>query len=159
MSADTIAAVATPAGRGAVGIVRLSGPAAATIAAAMSGPLPSPQTAGLRTIRDAAAMPLDDALVLFFPGPHSFTGEDVVEIQAHGAPVVLEAIVDAACAGGAPGRANSPSAPFSTIASISPRPKRSRTWWMPPASGPRVPRVPVWAVHSRGRWRRWLSVC
>ena len=101
MSADTIAAVATPAGRGPVGIVRLSGSGAATIAAAMSGPLPSPRTAGLRTIRDAAGDPLDEALVLFFPGPASFTGEDVVEIQAHGAPVVLEAIVDAACAGGA----------------------------------------------------------
>lgn len=101
MSADTIAAIATPAGRGAVGIVRLSGPGAAAIAAAMSGSLPSPRTAGLRTIRDPAGVPLDDALVLFFPGPASFTGEDVVEIQAHGAPVILEAIVDAACAGGA----------------------------------------------------------
>ena len=98
MSADTIAAIATPAGRGAVGIVRLSGPGAAAIAAAMSGSLPSPRTAGLRTIRDPAGVPLDDALVLFFPGPASFTGEDVVEIQAHGAPVILEAIVDAACA-------------------------------------------------------------
>ncbi|WP_420428005.1 tRNA uridine-5-carboxymethylaminomethyl(34) synthesis GTPase MnmE [Algiphilus sp.] len=99
--ADTIAAVATAGGRGAVGIVRLSGGEAAAIAARLCGGLPPPRTAGLRRIVDAQGRDLDEAVVLLFPAPHSFTGEEVVEIQGHGAPVVLEAIVDAACCLGA----------------------------------------------------------
>lgn len=98
---DTIAAVATAAGRGAVGIVRLSGPQALAIAARLAGTLPPPRHAALRTFRDAAGVPLDQGLVLAFPHPDSFTGEDVVELQGHGGPLVLDLLVRAACAHGA----------------------------------------------------------
>lgn len=100
-SADTIAAIATPGGRGAVGVVRLSGAMAGPIASRLCGPLPSPRQASLRRIVDANGQALDEALVLYFPAPRSFTGEDVVEIQGHGAPVVLEALVESACRLGA----------------------------------------------------------
>ena len=91
--ADTIAAIATPPGRGAIGIIRISGPAAAGIAAALLGRPPVPRQAALATFRDAAGVPLDAGLVLFFPGPASFSGEDIVEWQGHGGPVVLDAIL------------------------------------------------------------------
>jgi tRNA modification GTPase len=99
--AETIAAVATAPGRGAVGIVRLSGPHAAAIAEKIAGPLAAPRHAALRTFRDAAGEALDQGLLLWFPGPDSYTGEDVVELQGHGGPVVLDALVRAACALGA----------------------------------------------------------
>jgi tRNA modification GTPase len=98
---DTIAAVATAPGRGAVGIVRLSGPQAFAIAAKLAGALPPPRHAALRTFCDARAAPLDQGLVLAFAGPDSFTGEDVVELQGHGGPLVLDLLVRAACAHGA----------------------------------------------------------
>jgi tRNA modification GTPase len=98
---ETIAAVATAPGRGAVGIVRLSGPQAFAIADKLAGPRPPPRHAALRTFSDAAGAPLDQGLVLLFPGPESYTGEDVAELQGHGSPVVLEALVRAACALGA----------------------------------------------------------
>lgn len=101
MRGDTIVAIATPGGRGAVGVVRISGPEAFPVATALCGALPAPRQAALRSLRDAAGEPLDEALVLVFTGPHSFTGEDVVELQGHGAPVLLEGIVAAACAAGA----------------------------------------------------------
>lgn len=100
-AAETIAAVATAAGRGAIGIVRLSGPRAASIAQSIAGPTPSPRVAALRGFRDAAGELIDRGLVLFFPSPHSFTGEDVVELHCHGGPVVLDALVQAARSGGA----------------------------------------------------------
>jgi len=95
-SIDTIVAVATPPGRGGVGVVRLSGPASRSIAEQLCGTLPRPRQVGLRTFRDQQGQTLDSGLVLVFPGPGSFTGEDVVELQGHGSPVVLEMIV-AAC--------------------------------------------------------------
>jgi tRNA modification GTPase len=98
---ETIAAVATAPGRGAVGIVRLSGPRAFAIALALAGPLPPARHAALRTLRGADGTPLDEGLVLAFPGPDSYTGEDVVELQGHGGPLVLELLVRAACAHGA----------------------------------------------------------
>lgn len=101
LTTDTIAAVATAPGRGAVGIVRLSGPRAFAITDQLAGPLPAPRHAALRTFHDAARTPLDQGLVLLFPGPESYTGEDVAELQGHGSPVVLEALVRAACALGA----------------------------------------------------------
>ena len=91
---DTIAAVATPAGRGAVGIIRLSGSGAFAIAEALSGPLPRPRCAGLRRLLDADGEVLDEALVLAFPGPASFTGEDMIELQGHGGPAVLGLVMD-----------------------------------------------------------------
>lgn len=98
---DTIAAIATAAGRGAVGILRLSGPAAFAIAAKMAGNLPPARSAGLRQLRDDRGALLDQALVLCFPAPASFTGEDVVELQGHGGPVLLAELLRVAVAAGA----------------------------------------------------------
>jgi tRNA modification GTPase len=103
---DTIAAVATPNGRGGVGMVRISGPAAAPIARALCGGLPPARRAWLTTFRDAAGAAIDHGLALYFPAPHSFTGEAVLELHAHGSPVVLAALVRRACELGArPARA------------------------------------------------------
>lgn len=98
---DTIVAIATAAGRGAVGIVRLSGANAFAIAAQIAGALPATRSAGLRHFRDSDGEVVDQGLVLKFPGPHSFTGEDVVELQAHGGPVLLSELVKIAVAYGA----------------------------------------------------------
>jgi tRNA modification GTPase len=98
---DTLAAIATAPGRGAVGILRLSGPQALAIAEVLCGRLPLPRQAGLRHFRDAAGDPIDQGLVLVMPGPGSFTGEDVVELQGHGGPVVLDQLLRAACTAGA----------------------------------------------------------
>lgn len=98
---DTIAAVATAPGRGAVGIVRLSGPKAFAIAEKLAGPKPPPRHAALRSFRDDRGEALDEGLVLLFPNPDSYTGEDVAELQGHGGPLVLDLLVRAACACGA----------------------------------------------------------
>lgn len=98
---DTIAAIATAAGRGAVGIVRLSGPQAFAIASQLAGSLPPPRQAALRALRDAQGEVLDQGLVLCFSGPRSFTGEDVVELQGHGGPVLLAELLRAAVVAGA----------------------------------------------------------
>ncbi|MHB8427961.1 MAG: tRNA uridine-5-carboxymethylaminomethyl(34) synthesis GTPase MnmE [Acidiferrobacterales bacterium] len=92
-SGDTIVAIATSPGRGGVGIVRVSGPSAAPIARSLLGKLPRPRQATLRTFRDARNEILDEGLVLYFPGPRSFTGEDVLELHGHGGPVVLDMLV------------------------------------------------------------------
>jgi tRNA modification GTPase len=93
---DTIAAIATPAGRGGIGIVRLSGSRAADIARTLTGSLPAPRRAALSSFRDARGETIDEGLVLFFPAPHSYTGEAVIELQGHGGPVVMHALL-AAC--------------------------------------------------------------
>ena len=96
-SDDTIVAIATPPGRGGIGVVRISGPAAVRVAAMLTGrekPL-APRHATLSRIT-AGRHPVDRVVVTFFPAPHSYTGEDVVEISAHGSPVLLNAIVQAA---------------------------------------------------------------
>lgn len=93
---DTIVAVATAPGRGAIGIVRLSGAGAGAIAERLAGSLPEPRRAALRRLSDADGNLLDEVLVLRFPGPGSYTGEDIVEFQGHGGRVTLELIV-AAC--------------------------------------------------------------
>ncbi len=98
---DTIVATATPAGSGGIGVVRLSGDAAQRIAERLVGALPEPRVAAHRTFRDLDGRRIDSGLVLSFPGPHSFTGEDVVELQGHGGPMPLRMIVDAAVAAGA----------------------------------------------------------
>lgn len=85
---DTIAAAATPPGPAGVAIVRLSGPRALEIASAVAGKLPAPHEARLRALRDEEDEILDRALVLVFPAPRSFTGEDTVEFQLHGSPVL-----------------------------------------------------------------------
>ena len=81
----TIAAIATPPGRGGVGVIRLSGPKAYAIAQAISQKnLPKARMAGFRQFYDAQGEVMDEGLVLCFPNPNSFTGEDVAEIQSHG---------------------------------------------------------------------------
>ncbi len=89
---DTIVAIATPPGRGAVGIVRSSGPLARRIAQGLLHRVPPPRHAVFGPFHDEASI-LDEGLALFFPAPHSFTGEDVLELQGHGGPVVLDLIV------------------------------------------------------------------
>ncbi len=98
---DTIAAIATAPGRGAVGILRLSGPQAFVIAEKLCGPLPAVRSAALRSFRDAQGERCDRGLVLCFESPASYTGESVVEMQGHGGPAVLELLLGAACAHGA----------------------------------------------------------
>jgi tRNA modification GTPase len=90
---DTIAAIATAAGRGGIGIVRVSGPGCRTIAAAVLGSVPPPRSAELRAFRDGDGEAIDAGIALFFPAPHSYTGEDVLELQGHGGPVVLDVLL------------------------------------------------------------------
>jgi tRNA modification GTPase len=100
-AADTIAAIATAAGAGGVGIVRLSGPRARRIGERLCARRLRPRYAHhVRFVDDLGAI-IDDGIALSFPGPNSFTGEDVVELQAHGSPVVLQQLVARACALGA----------------------------------------------------------
>lgn len=98
---DTIAAVATPAGRGGVGIVRVSGPEAPVIAQRILGDLPPARYAAHRQFVDERGRVLDDGLALYFPAPHSFTGEHVLELQGHGGPVVLDMVLQRVLALGA----------------------------------------------------------
>jgi len=99
LAPDTIAAVATPPGRGGVGIVRVSGAAAPAIARAAVGGLPPDRVASHRRFRDARGQALDEGLVLYFASPRSYTGEAVLELHGHGGPVVtrevLQAVLDA----------------------------------------------------------------
>jgi tRNA modification GTPase len=87
---DTIAAQATAPGRGGVGIVRVSGPKAALIAEAVLGYTPKARYAHYSPFKDADGNELDEGIALYFPGPNSFTGEDVLELQGHGGPVVMD---------------------------------------------------------------------
>jgi tRNA modification GTPase len=97
---DTIFAPATAAGRGAVAVVRLSGPRSARVVRALAGHLPPPRRATLRTLRHAGEV-IDQALVLWMPGPGSYTGEDSAEFHVHGGRAVLEALSEALAAAGA----------------------------------------------------------
>jgi tRNA modification GTPase len=92
-AADTIVAAATAPGRGGIGVVRLSGPAARRIAIGVLGTLPAARRAVFAAFRDAEQQSLDAGLVLFFPAPHSYTGEDVIEFQGHGGPVIIESLL------------------------------------------------------------------
>ena len=102
---DTIAAVSTPPGRGGIGIVRISGLDARTIAEAMlrfpSGSVWNPWTATLAELPDASGHTVDQVVVTYFAAPRSYTAEDVIEISCHGAPVVLRFALERACASGA----------------------------------------------------------
>lgn len=90
---DTIAAVATAQGRGGVGIVRVSGPRARAIAISLSGREPEPRHAYYCAFFADDGEVIDEGLLLFFRGPNSFTGEDVLELQGHGGPVVLDMLL------------------------------------------------------------------
>jgi tRNA modification GTPase len=94
---DTIAAAATPPGRGGVGIVRISGPKVPELAAVLlAGDLPRARHATFARFLDAQREPIDAGLALFFPAPHSYTGEHVLELHSHGGPLVMEALVSRA---------------------------------------------------------------
>jgi len=93
MPGDTIAAIATPPGLGGVGIVRVSGPSVTPIAEQILGGLPPPRYAALLPFVGPDSEVIDHGIALFFPSPHSFTGEDVLELQAHGGPVVLDLLL------------------------------------------------------------------
>jgi tRNA modification GTPase len=97
---DTIYAPATAAGRAAVAVVRLSGPATAGAVRAVAGRLPAARRASVRRLRDAAGGAIDQALVLWFPAPASYTGEDCAEFHVHGGPAVVGALVEALAAQG-----------------------------------------------------------
>ncbi len=90
---DPIVAIATAPGRGAVGIVRVSGRGLATLAAAVCGRALAPRVAAYLPFLDARGEAIDRGIALWFPAPHSYTGEDVLELQAHGGPVVLQLLV------------------------------------------------------------------
>jgi tRNA modification GTPase len=90
---DTIVAAATPPGRGGIGIVRISGPAADAIARAMLGAVPRARIATLVDFRSADGAAIDSGIALWFEAPHSYTGEDVLELHGHGGPVVMDLLV------------------------------------------------------------------
>ena len=98
---DTIAAQATPLGRGGVGIVRISGPMSREIAEAMLGHCPKPRFAEYIAFYDKSGQVIDVGLALFFSRPNSFTGEDVLELQGHGGPVVMDMLLQTAISHGA----------------------------------------------------------
>ena len=97
----TIVACATPPGRGGVAVIRVSGDAVRGIAAEILGKVPPPRNACLISLTDSSGELLDRGLALFFPAPSSFTGEDVLELQVHGSPVVCDLLVARICELGA----------------------------------------------------------
>jgi len=90
---EIIAAVATAPGRGGIGVVCVSGPSLMSFARALCGREPKPRHAGFVRFRDQGGDPIDEGLLLYFPAPHSFTGEDVLELQGHGGPVVMQLLL------------------------------------------------------------------
>src|SRR5450830_819358 len=125
---DPIVAIATAPGRGAVGIVRISGPDVRPLVQALCGRALRPREATYLPLRDAQGQPIDHGLALHFPAPNSYTGEDVLELQAHGGTVVLQLLLARCLQAGArstpppvsrvcracgwPSRGSSPSVPF-----------------------------------------------
>lgn len=99
--ADTIVAVATAPGKGGIGVVRVSGSNAALIAKRLLQKIPSPRVASLCEFRNSNDEVIDKGVALFFPGPNSFTGEDVLELQGHGGPVVMDCLLTAVVHAGA----------------------------------------------------------
>jgi tRNA modification GTPase len=92
-STDIIAAVATAPGRGGIGVVRVSGKDLSALSLGLCGHLPAPRQACLTDFRDAQGRSMDRGIVLYFKAPQSFTGEDVLELQGHGGPVVLQMLL------------------------------------------------------------------
>lgn len=99
---DTIVAIATPAGRGGVGIVRVSGSCAVGIFEALAGKKIAPRVVTMSAFRDAQGDVIDEGLTLFLQGPRSYTGEDTIELHGHGSPHLLQALVARCLALGAP---------------------------------------------------------
>ena len=90
---ECIAAIATAPGRGGIGVVRISGPNLSPLAAALGGREPQARIAQFARFRDGSGGLIDEGLLLYFPAPHSFTGEDVIELQGHGGPVVMQMLL------------------------------------------------------------------
>src|SRR4030095_6141581 len=103
--ADTIVAISTPIGRGGIGVIRLSGSDSLAIIRGLAADKtfsPSPRTVHLRPLRDpSTGDTIDEAVITYFQAPHSFTGEDVVEISCHGSPILLRQVVDVCLQSGA----------------------------------------------------------
>lgn len=100
---DTIVAEATASGIAAIAMVRLAGPDAVRIAAEIAGKLPESRKLGLRALRDHDGTLIDNAMVVSMPGPNSYTGDDVVEFQVHGSPLIVQALLERCLALGARG--------------------------------------------------------
>jgi tRNA modification GTPase len=90
---DTIAAIATPSGRGGIGVVRVSGPGSRAVALGLLGRTPAARVAQMHRFRDAQGGSIDVGLALFFPAPQSYTGEDVLELHGHGGAVVMDLLL------------------------------------------------------------------
>ncbi|MCH2219533.1 MAG: tRNA uridine-5-carboxymethylaminomethyl(34) synthesis GTPase MnmE, partial [Dechloromonas sp.] len=93
MNKGTIAAIATAPGRGGVGVIRISGSNLLPFAFALTAKTPRPRYATLADFKAADGSTIDTGLLLYFPNPHSFTGEDVLELQGHGGPVVMQMLL------------------------------------------------------------------
>jgi len=98
---ETIAAIATPAGRGGIGVIRVSGKGVDALAHQLIGCLPRPREATLSCFRDRDGNILDQGIALYFPAPGSYTGEDVLELQGHGGPIVLQLLLNQCLKNGA----------------------------------------------------------
>lgn len=90
---DTIAALATPSGRGGIGIIRVSGKEVPALMMKLVGFTPHPRVATFTTFRDQQDQVIDQGLIVYFPAPNSFTGEDVVELQGHGGPIIMDCLL------------------------------------------------------------------
>jgi len=90
---ETITAQATPPGRGGVGIIRVSGPKAKLVAQAILGKIPKIRTAEYLPFKDQNQQVIDQGIAIYFKAPHSFTGEDVLELQGHGGPIILDMLL------------------------------------------------------------------
>jgi tRNA modification GTPase len=91
---DTIVARATPPGRGGIAVIRISGPGVGDMATNLLGRVPEPRIATFTGFFDSAGEAIDSGIALFFSAPHSFTGEDVLELQGHGGPIVCELLIE-----------------------------------------------------------------
>lgn len=98
---DIIAAIATPPGRGGVGIVRISGKDLTALARTLPGGLPEPRKAQLSQFLDTEGQIIDQGIALYFPAPYSYTGEDVLELQGHGGPAIMNLLLNQCLACGA----------------------------------------------------------
>ncbi|MGD9293029.1 MAG: tRNA uridine-5-carboxymethylaminomethyl(34) synthesis GTPase MnmE, partial [Gammaproteobacteria bacterium] len=98
---DTIVASATPPGRGGLAVIRVSGPAAIEVSRQVAGSLPPPRRLSRRTLLAGDGLPVDDGMVVVFPAPRSFTGEDVVELHCHGGPVIVDLLLQSLLSSGA----------------------------------------------------------
>ena len=90
---DTIAAIATAAGSGGIGVIRVSGSRSGQIAEGVLGSCPPPRHAAYRPFRDADGSIMDRGIAIYYSAPHSYTGEDVLELQAHGGPALMQLLL------------------------------------------------------------------